>query len=284
MLKTNISLSKLIILLVVLYLAYWAVLGFVIVPNELVVKKETIKTSNWHKEHDKLKIAIISDVHAGAPFIKENKMKKIVELTNIEKPDIIFLLGDYVSDWVLGSRFVDEKVIAEEFSHLKSRYGLIAVLGNHDWRYNGNKITKAFKSKNISVLENEVKLLTIKNKNLWVIGLADLGTRFPDINGTFEKINDNNPVIVLSHNPDVFPFLPDKASLTISGHTHGGQLVLPFIGNLIVPSAFGSKFSTGHIDLNGKHLFVSNGIGTSNIPVRLGAVPEVVILEVVSES
>ncbi len=94
---------------------------------------------------------------------------------------------------------------------------------------------------------------------------------------------DGAPIILLSHNPDVFPDVPDGVALTLAGHTHGGQVRLPFVGRPIVPSRFGQRFAAGHVVEEGRHLFVATGVGTSILPVRFGVPPAVTILTVEPE-
>lgn len=274
------NIIKILFLLVFLILF---IIGFFIEPDEIVVHKVTLKLNHWNKKHDNLKIAIISDIHAGAPFINSKKIKKIVELTNKEKPDLILLPGDFVETGVLGGKFVKPELVANILSKLKAKYGIIAVLGNNDWKFNGKRVTLALENQKIHVLENNAKELIINGKPLWIGGLADLMERFPDVEKTLSKIKSGNSILLLSHNPDVFPFVPDRVSLTIAGHTHGGQVVLPFVGRLIVPSGFGERYAFGHIHENNKDLYVSTGIGTSIIPVRFGVLPEIVILTLKSK-
>lgn len=279
----NFSFKNIIKILLLLTFLILAVISFFIEPNELVVNKITIKLNHWNKKHDNLKIAVISDIHAGAPFINSKKLEKIVELSNKEKPDLILFPGDFVSHGVIGEKFVKPELVADILSKLKSKYGIIAVLGNNDWKYNGKKVAAVLENKKITVLENNVKELVINGKPLWIAGVADLMERFPEIDTTLSKVKDNSSVLLLSHNPDVFPFVPERVSLTISGHTHGGQVNLPFFGRLIVPSGFGQRYAFGHVHENNKDLFVSTGIGTSIIPVRYRVVPEIEILTVKSK-
>jgi len=256
------------------------VIGFIIEPDRIVVNKTTIHLNNWDKKYDNLKIAIISDLHAGAPYIDAKKLKKIVELSNNENPDLILLPGDFVEGGVLGGKFMNPDVIAEILSKLKSKYGIVAVLGNNDYKYDSQKVASALKNKKITVLINSAKELTVRDKSLWVAGVTDLKESFPDIDKALSTIKNQNLILLLSHSPDVFPFVPKRISLTISGHTHGGQVDLPLVGRLVVPSGFGSRYAYGHIHENNKDLFVSSGIGTSILPVRFGVTPEIVILTI----
>ncbi len=113
---------------------------------------------------------------------------------------------------------------------------------------------------------------------MWLIGIADLWTRKPDIPGALQNVNGDDPVILLTHNPDVFPGVPARVALTLAGHTHGGQVCLPLVGRPVVPSKFGQRYAMGHVVEDGRHLFVSGGLGTSIIPVRFRVPPEIVLM------
>jgi len=113
---------------------------------------------------------------------------------------------------------------------------------------------------------------------LWIAGLADAWTRPQDIEATLGQIPPGHTVIALTHNPDVFVNIPPSVALTLAGHTHGGQVNLPFLGRLVVPSDYGQRFAAGHIVEDGKQLFVTTGIGTSVFPVRFRVPPEIVLL------
>jgi predicted MPP superfamily phosphohydrolase len=100
-----------------------------------------------------------------------------------------------------------------------------------------------------------------------------------DLRGALKEVADESPVLVLSHRPDIFPAVPSRVALTLAGHTHGGQIRLPLVGAPVVPSRFGQAYAAGHVEQGGRHLFVTTGIGTSILPVRLGVPPEMVVLE-----
>ena len=112
----------------------------------------------------------------------------------------------------------------------------------------------------------------------WLAGGADLWTRKPDIEGTLRQVTDEEPVLLFTHNPDIFPDVPPRVSLTVAGHTHGGQVNLPVVGRPVVPSHFGQRYAFGHVVEQGRHLYVSGGVGTSIIPARFRVPPEIVIL------
>lgn len=269
----RITLSLILSLFIVLFC--W---GFLIEPGQIIIKRETIEVFNWPPEYQNFKIAVISDIHAGAPFIGIRKIKKIVELTNKEKPDIVLMTGDFIAQTVIGGKVIEPEKTAKILGNLKSKYGIVATLGNQDWKYNGKRVAAALEKNHIPVLENNAIKIVTSKKPFWVAGLADLTTRYPDLNATLEKIPQDNTVIMLSHHPDMFRFIPERISLIISGHTHGGQVKLPFIGRLIVPSLFEQRYAIGHVAERNRHLFVSSGIGTSKLGLRFGVTPEINIL------
>jgi len=275
--KKRIRVAAAAILVLLASLIFWA---FVIEPNRLVVHQQTIQIHNWPKELSGLRIAVISDVHTGAPFINNRKLQQIVELTNQQNPDLIVLLGDYMSPNSWHSQRVEPEVTAAGLKTLSAPLGVYSVLGNHDWWYNGEKVRHAFEQNEIPVLEDEVAEIKWHDKSFWLAGLADLWTRPQHISETVAKAPPGATIIALTHNPDIFPRVPQSVPILIAGHTHGGQVNIPLIGTPIVPSRFGAKYTSGHLFENGHHLFVTTGIGTSILPVRFRVTPEIVILTI----
>jgi len=275
--KTTIRITVGLVLLLVLACLVW---GFFFEPNRLVVHQETIEVDNWPQELSGLRIALIADIHTGGPFIDDNKLRQIVELTNQQNPDLIVLLGDYMSPNSWHSHRVEPEVTAAAMKDLHAPLGVYAILGNHDWWYDGEKVRRAFEANGIPILENEVAEIKWRDKSFWLVGLADSWTRPQHVSETIAKVPPGSTVIALTHNPDVFPRLPESVPLLLAAHTHGGQVNLPLIGTPIVPSRFGRKYTAGHVFENGHHMFVTTGIGTSILPVRFRVTPEIVILTI----
>lgn len=260
-------------------LTIWSVF---IEPNRLVVHQETIQIDNWPADLSGLRVAIISDVHAGGPFIDEKKLRQIVNTTNQLNPDVIVLLGDYMSGNSWHGHRVEPEITAGVLKDLRAPLGVYAVLGNHDWWYSGNKVRAAFEQNGIRVLEDEVAEIKWRNSAFWLVGLADFWTRAQHIDGTVSKVPAGAAMIALTHNPDIFPQVPSSVPLLLAGHTHGGQVNIPLIGTPVVPSDYGPKYIAGHVFENGHHLFVTTGIGISILPIRFRVPPEIVILTVKS--
>jgi len=259
-----------------------AVWGFVIEPDRLVVHEVRLALPRWPMELAGLRIAVLADIHAGAPHIGLDKIEQIAATVDQARPDIVILLGDYVVGFRstgFGHTIPPEDT-ARVLASLRAPLGVFAILGNHDWWFDGERVRRAFRTAGIVVLENEAVSVTRDGQALWLAGLADLWTRRPDVIGALRGVPDGAPAIVLTHSPDVFPDVPARVALTLAGHTHGGQLRLPLIGRPVVPSRYGQRYAAGHVVEDGRHLFVTTGIGTSIIPIRIGVPPEIAVLTI----
>lgn len=268
---------------IVLFLAGCVFWGFLIEPGRLVIREEAIQIDNWPQPLDGLRIAVLSDLHVDNRFITEKKLRTIVERTNQRQPDLIVILGDYISgDGRRATHRVEPEVFAPVLKDLHAPLGVYSVLGNHDWWYNGAKVRKALEQNGIRVLENESAKVDARGTSFWLVGLADLWTRPQRIADTVAGVPEGQPLIALTHNPDILPNLPQRVPLLLAGHTHGGQVRFPIIGPVVESSEYG--WVHGHVFADNHHLFVTTGIGTSIIPVRFGLPPEIVILTLNSGS
>jgi len=270
--KIRIRIVAISLLVAPFLVAAWA---FGIEPGMLVVRHPRMELPGWRSE---LRVAVLSDLHIGSPHVGLDKLRTIVERTNAENPELIVLLGDFViggpggNSHVRGGNFVEPERTAEELKKLRAPWGVFAVLGNHDWWYDGERVGKALTDAGIPVLENRA----VHVGNIWLGGIADYWTRDPDIAGTLRQVTSDDPVVLITHNPDIFPEVPSRVSLLLAAHTHGGQVQLPMVGTLITTSRLG--YNAGEYVERGRHLFVTTGIGTSMVPVRFGVPPEIVIL------
>ena len=243
----------------------------------LVVRHLPMELPGWPSD---LRIAVLSDLHVGSPHVGLDKLRVIVEKTNAENPALIVLLGDFViggpnrRGGVRGGGFVEPEPIADELKKLRAPLGVFAVLGNHDWWYDGDRVGKALTDAGVPVLENKA----VHVGPVWLGGIADSWTRHPDVAGTLQQVTNDDPVVLITHNPDIFPDVPSRVSLLLAAHTHGGQVNLPIIGRVVTTSRLG--YVAGAYVEQGRHLFVTTGIGTSILPVRFGVPPEIVILTV----
>ena len=153
-------------------------------PDRLVVQEKTITVNHWDKSLDGFRIVAISDIHGGADFIDEAKLKGIVELTNAQNPDLIVLLGDFVSQIHEKGKSIRERdlkmpieTIAETLQFFKARYGVFAVIGNHDWWYDENRCRKSLEKAGFQVLENEAKSFKVNDITVSIVGIEDFWKR-----------------------------------------------------------------------------------------------------------
>lgn len=260
----------------------------------LDVTSYSVRPPQW-PEGLNVKAAVIADIHACEPLMPASRVRHIAELANQLDPDIIFLLGDFSA----GHRYVTAAVYPEQWgealSILNAPLGVYAILGNHDWWHGaalpgtpgdgGESVRRALRHANIEVLENDAVRVENNGHPFWVAGLGDqlahqVGSRsfkgIDDLTGTLARVTDDSPVVLLAHEPFVFRHVPKRVSLTLCGHTHGGQISLPFITAAYAETEFGTKHIYGHIVEGGRHMMISAGLGTSIVPVRFMRPPELV--------
>lgn len=231
---------------------------------------------DWPQALDGVAVAVLADLHAGAPHVDPRKLERLVAAVNRARPDLVVLLGDFADSNVAFATPLAPETVAQRLAQLLPP--TLAVLGNHDWRQWGVHMRDALRAAGLTVLENEALSLQVRGRRLWVVGLADATTRTPVL-GTVGTVPGGEPVLVLSHDPDVFPLVPSRVALTLAGHVHGAQVNLPLLRERVIPSRYGTRYRVGLIEEGGRHLFVSRGIGTSRLPVRFRAPPEIALLE-----
>jgi len=158
------------------------------------------------------------------------------------------------------------------------------VLGNHDWWLGAEQVSTAITDANITLLEDAATSITQDSCQFWLAGISDYWEGPHDIQKALAPIPEDQPIIAFTHNPDIFVEIPKRIELTLAGHTHGGQVYIPFIGRPIVPSDHGERFAIGHVIEQGRHLYVNPGLGTSILPIRFLVPPEVTLLHIVSSA
>lgn len=238
------------------------------------VEPYMIETTPYIVENNALsgvKAVFATDFHI-APYPWEKwRLKRIVRKINEQNPDLVILGGDYVNGHEKSSTMAPQKIaeILREITAPK-----VAVLGNHDSYFGKEEVIQALKNAGITVLDNQNIRLRVKDHWVTVAGVSDLSTDKPDVVKAIK--NAVAPIIFVTHSPDVFPQLKGRAMLTLAGHTHGGQIVLPFIGAPLVPSDYGKRYRYGMITEQKSVMLVSSGLGTSMYPLRFNSKPEIV--------
>jgi len=268
--------------------------AFAVEPQRLVVTSYRISPGSWPGGL-RLRIAVLSDLHAMNPWMSQAHIARIAAATNALKPDIILLAGDYVASmppYGVGS-YVSMEDCAEALSILVAPLGVHAVLGNHDLGRRGNwgeSVRRAFPARGIPVMENRALRLEKGGSSFWLLGLGDQwrgrgGIGLDDLPATLAQVRDDGPAILLAHEPDIFAELPRldharRIALAVCGHTHGGQVSIPFYGPRSIPSRYGRRYAYGLVVEDGRHLVISAGLGMTGIPVRFGVPPEIVLITV----
>lgn len=263
--------------------------AYFIEPNRLVIKEVSLNVPNWSKELDGFKVVAVSDIHGGSNTITEERIRNITEQINAQNPDIIVLLGDFVSQIYERRKTLRERelampieTIAENLKGLKAKYGTFAVIGNHDWWYDEKKCRNALESAGIIVLDNETESFEINNNTVTILGLEDYWKKTNiGLEKIMEQLQTDKNIIAITHNPDTFNKTNDKLSILLAGHTHGGQVNLPYFGTPSVPAS--KEYTSGHVVKNGRHLFVTTGIGTSILPIRFRVPPEFAVITLNSQ-
>jgi predicted MPP superfamily phosphohydrolase len=252
--------------------------------NGLVVTDYAPVTRNWPAGR-RLTITVIADIHAGGPNMGLARVREVVDTAIALNSDLVVILGDYFATHHFITEYVPHAAWAGELARLKARYGVYSILGNHDWWYDIDGVRNALREVRIPIMSNDAVLLGESGAKFWLAGIDDQLAHYlghnsfrgeDDLPGTMAKIKTDDPVILLVHEPDIFTEVPARVALTLAGHTHGGQIRLPFVPPVWAPSAYGARFAYGHIVEQGRHLIVSGGLGTSKVPLRLGVTPEIV--------
>ncbi|MBG6117481.1 MULTISPECIES: metallophosphoesterase [unclassified Sphingobium] len=232
---------------------------------------------------DPVTVALLTDTHMSGPDNSPARMARIVAQISALRPDLILLGGDYIGDDKGGATY-DARASIAPLAGLRAPLGVVAVLGNHDSRSALNRVALssrdwavAFSRIGITLLQDGV----VRRGPLVIGGLKDIYTRKPDLPDTMTAMaRMGGARLILSHGPDVFPALPNTPSLTLVGHTHCGQVALPFAGIVYVPSKYGTRYGCGLYRDGAKTMIVAAGIGTSGLPFRLLAPPDIWLITI----
>ena len=267
----------------------------------------SVRVTEWHLSLPRwhgpeMRVVMVADLHACWPWMSVARVRRIVEQAQGLGGDLIALMGDYPGHVFPATR-VSADAVADALGALHAPLGVYAVFGNHDWR--DDPVAQAenqaetfwhrlLAAQGLKVLENAAVEITNKNQEFILAGLGsqrshyrkkvpvvgrNFGHGIDDLGTTLKGTSRDQFTLLLAHEPDVFATLPDGVDLTLSGHTHGGQIRLRNRA-YVVPSAFGERYAYGHVHEYGRDLVVSGGLGCSGIPVRIAMPPELTVVTI----
>lgn len=217
-------------------------------------------------------VVLLADLHVAGPDMPPERLARIVAQVNALRADLILIAGDFVSDKTLATRRYSTHDAIAPLAKLRATHGTIAVLGNHDhWRSAG-EVRQELRAAGVTLLDNDA----VRAGPLVVGGVDDAMTGHADMPRTVAAMRRIGGLpILLSHSPDAFPDMPADIGLMVAGHTHCGQVRLPVVGALSYASDHGDRYGCGIIRERGRIVAVSAGLGTSVLPIRFGAPPDV---------
>jgi predicted MPP superfamily phosphohydrolase len=233
-------------------------------PAAPVVTRHEVFIDGLDPRHDGVRIAHLSDIHVGR-LTPEPHVRAAIELANAESPDLVALTGDYVC-W----RRHEVDLARTQLAGLRARR-VLAVLGNHDYFAGGPAMRQALTDNGYEVMRNISTQVELGGAPLWVVGVDDPVTRHHDFAAAFAGVPNASPRVVLCHSPDVADELPARrADLTLSGHTHGGQMYVRGVTDRLL-NKVGLHRRRGMYDLGGgNQLYVTPGVGFSGVTRRFG--------------
>ena len=249
--------------------------GLWIEPSNLSVTYQDIRCRKLPPGLDGLRLALLADFHFRPDHDAELVAATIAEIKR-QKPDIILLGGDFVD-----SRPEVLTPLLQQLENLSAPHGVFAVLGNHDgWNASRDTFRRAFEKTGIGFLINDNTRLNIRGESIAIAGTDFVWRGQPDPGRTLKGIPANTPVIAMVHEPDYFDVMACQRDilLQVSGHTHGGQCRLPFLGWTPYTVEHGKKYTYGAFSSGDSQLFVTRGVGTTGPRVRFGCPPELAIL------
>lgn len=237
------------------------------------VRRLTLHVPHW--QHS-VSIAFFSDVHVHGPDMPPSRVAGIVKTINSLHPDIVISAGDFIGGGDLGGERYSATDAIAPFAQLSPKLGFYAVLGNHDYSDGAAAVVRALQRVGAHVLVNDAEAVG-------PIALAGIDGRInlsraqwaARREGVYRALARTPGIhIIVAHRPDEFRWAPQSALLTLAGHTHCGQIVLPLVGPIATGSDFGTEYLCGVIRDRSKTLVVTAGLGTSHLPLRIGAPPD----------
>jgi len=238
-----------------------------------VIRTASVELADWPEGAPPMRVLLVSDTHVAGPDMPPERLAALMRRFNKLKPDLILLAGDFHSGKTLSTRHYSAAELTAPFAEAKAKYGVIAVLGNHDYWFQPEPIARGMKVAGVTVLRNQA----VRRGPLIIGGVDDEVTNHDNLKRTYAAMDalGPGPRILTTHSPDIVPDLPAPVDAVFAGHTHCGQIALPVVGALSYASAYGDRFACGDMTDGAQRLFVGAGLGTSILPLRYGVPPDV---------
>jgi len=250
--------------------------GYAILIEPAQLKIRHVEFVSKKYEGSDIRIGVMADIHIGGMHVPPKRVENLVKEMNALNPDLVLLPGDFVGTHLSYAEETDEfnAAIEEGMTYLLDlKVPAFATLGNHDTLYDNDIMVKILERLNLKLLENAATTF----RGLCLVGISDFKTAVPD-RAAYDECEDNMPPIAFTHSPDAWQTFRSDTILVLAGHTHGGQVNLPIIGRRVNSISLGAEHSYGFSKIGGVDMFVSAGVGTSILPIRFRAPPEIVIL------
>jgi predicted MPP superfamily phosphohydrolase len=244
------------------------------------VRRLRLTIAGWPCWSRPLRIAFLSDFHTGSHAYDVARLRGIIADAAAYRPDLVLYGGDFVNMQLFGGGRVPPSTIAIVLGELRAPLGAFAVLGNHDYTYGEHEVLAALRAADIVPLDDERHQLSFEGAPIDLIGVPDFHVKRPRAKALLASLSVSRPTIVLAHDPASFKDLAKGPHIMLAGHTHGGQICVPGIGPVVNMSRAPLRHTFGLIQEDSRQMYVTSGIGTSGVPIRIGVPPEIVLLEV----
>jgi len=252
--------------------------GILTEPSSFNVETVRLKLPRLARSFSGLRVAQISDIHMGG-WMNAARLRQVSDLVLAQNPELLFITGDFlIGRNALAISQEEVQSLILELSRLSTSFPTFAVLGNHDYWTDVEMVRHILASSGITELTNAVCTLKRGQHSLHVCGVDDIWEGAPRLDEVTAQLSDNGAAILLAHEPD---FADTSAAtgrfdLQLSGHTHGGQVVLPFLGAPILPY-LGRKYGSGLYKIGEMLQYTNRGVGMARLPIRINCPPEITL-------
>ena len=247
-------------------------------PGWLAVEQVTLKLPRLAPAFSGFRLVQLSDIHYG-DWMNRERLQQVIRLVQAQEPDLVVMTGDYLLGhvWNASVRALLEEMV-EEFRVLTAKYPTLAVLGNHDYWTNAANVRVGLRNAGIRNISNDVHTLEKNGERFHIAGVDDIWEGHDRLDVVLDRLPEDGAAILLAHEPDFADTSAEtgRFDLQLSGHSHGGQVVLPFIGAPVLPY-LGWKYPSGLYRVGEMFQYTNRGVGMASIKVRFNCRPEITV-------